>query len=96
MSIQWTTNAHRDYAAAVSYLADRDVGAARRLVERVDSALEDLNEGRVEGPAFTLTSGEQVRGWLVSPFRIYYQRDGQTLVVLRLYDQRRAPIVDRA
>ena len=84
MSIRWTASAHRDYAVAVSYLAERDVGAARRLVERIDLALGDLDEGRVEGPAFTLTTGEQVRGWLVSPFRIYYQRDGQTLVVLRL------------
>jgi hypothetical protein len=65
-------------------------------VERVHLALVDLDEGRVEGSAFTLTTGEQVRGWLASTFRIYYQRDGQTLVVLRLYDRRRAPIADRA
>ena len=96
MSIRWTASAHRDYAAAVTYLAERDIRAARRLVERVRLALVDLGEGRVEGPAFTLTNGEEVRGWLVSPFRIYYQRDGQTLVVLRLYDQRRAPIADQA
>lgn len=46
-----------------------------------------------DGPEGVLrTTGERVRSWPVRPYRIYYRRDGETLVILRIYHSARRPI----
>ena len=53
---------------------------------------EMLASQPIDGPAHVLTSGEQVRGWPCPPFRVYYQRSGAELFVLRVYHQKKQPI----
>jgi hypothetical protein len=36
--------------------------------------------------------GSRVRSWPIPPFRVYYQRRGAELVVLRVYHQARRPL----
>lgn len=57
-------------------------------------AADELADEHFEGPEQRLRTGERVRSWPVPPFRIYYLRREQ-LLVLRIYDQRREPIVER-
>jgi len=61
-------------------------------MREVDGALERLEVLPIDGPEATLSDGARVRSWPVPPFRVYYQRRAADLLVVRLYDQRRAPI----
>ena len=54
--------------------------------------LEHLADREFEGPASRLRSGAVVRSWGVPPFRIYYQRHPDELLILRVYHQARRPI----
>jgi hypothetical protein len=40
-----------------------------------------------------LKTGEKIRGWPYPPFRVYYKREPKALLVLRVYHQKREPIV---
>ncbi len=43
------------------------------------------------GPS-TLMDGQRVRGWPLPPFRVYYHRNADGLIVLRVYHQRKLPL----
>jgi plasmid stabilization system protein ParE len=45
-----------------------------------------------DGPVSRLQSGAVVRSWGVPPFRIYYQRYPDELLIVRVYHQARKPI----
>jgi len=45
-----------------------------------------------DGPVPRLRSGALVRSWAVAPFRIYYQRQPDELLIVRVYHQARRPI----
>ena len=92
MKILWAPEASADFDAAVDYLAERNAEAAKRIALAVFDLVELLAENPIDGPTHLLRSGEIVRGWPLPPFRIYYQRSGDTLVVVRLYHQKREPI----
>ena len=93
MTIIWSPQAVDDVAAAVDYLVERHADdAARKLIDRVMTLVERLAAEPIEGPEHVLRTGERVRGWPSPPFRVYYQRAGDTLIVLRVYDQRQRPI----
>jgi plasmid stabilization system protein ParE len=69
-----------------------DPAAAARVDDRLLAAIERLAAGEFEGPETTLTTGEVVRSWPVRPFRIYYQRAADDLLIVRIYHQARSPI----
>jgi plasmid stabilization system protein ParE len=92
LSVVLAPEAIADLNGALGFLARRSVPAARRLRSRVFNVIEALGEGTFEGPKSRLLTGEVVRSWPVSPLRIYYQRDGSTLHVLRVYHQARRPV----
>ena len=91
MTVLFAPEAEDDFHAAISYLRDRNPDAAAALGERVFAVIDQLAAGDFEGPETALTTGERVRSFAV-PLRIYYQRHGDALWVLRIYDQRRHPI----
>jgi plasmid stabilization system protein ParE len=93
VTISFSPEAEEDLVAVVSYLAERNPAAARELGQRVFSVLDRLVAGEFEGIEQTLRSGDVVRSWPVPPVRIYYQRRGEGLWVLRIYHQARPPIV---
>jgi plasmid stabilization system protein ParE len=93
MRIRWTRLAEEDLRAAIEYLQNENPEAAVALVDTVFSAVEVLADGRFDGPEVDLGGARGVRSWVVRPYRLYYQRDGDVLVVLRVYHWRRGPMV---
>jgi plasmid stabilization system protein ParE len=87
-----TPRAFDDLAAAAGYVARDNPGAAGRIVDRVFKVIDLLAEGGLDGPLTKLSSGVEVRSWPVQPLRIYYQRESDTLRVLRIYHQARRPL----
>jgi plasmid stabilization system protein ParE len=51
-----------------------------------------LARRELDGPISRLRSGSLVRSWAVPPFRIYYQRQPDELLIARVYHQARRPI----
>ena len=92
MTVAWSDEGAEDFLAAVAYLHERNTGAAKKLVERVDEALHRLDELPIDGPETRLRNGAVVRSWPVPPFRAYYVRLDDDVLVVRFYDQRREPI----
>jgi hypothetical protein len=56
------------------------------------SPVERLAAKAFDGPVSRLRSGAVVRSWGVPPFRIYYPRHREELLILRVYHQKRRPI----
>lgn len=92
MSIFVSRLARRDLDEALSYLDSRSSEAARRLASRIDALLRALDGRIFEGPYVTLKNGRTVRSWPLPPFRIYYERRGTKLYVLRIYHSARRPL----
>lgn len=92
MKVLFTDDALLDLEAAVSYIAERNPAAARRLGDHVLDVIDQLAAGDFEGPEQQLSTRERVRSWPVPPFRVYYERRPGVLVVLRIYHQARPPI----
>ena len=93
MPVFWAPEAEEDFLQALAYLHDRDPTAALRLIDRVASTVEKLTAQPIDGPAQRLRSGKTVRSWPIHPFRFYYERSGGDFLVVRLYPQKRRPIV---
>ena len=92
MRIVITPRAFDDIAAAAGYVAQDNPAAAGRLVDRVFEIIDLLAEGGLDGPLTTLRSGVEVRSWPVQPLRIYYRRQADELIILRIYHQSRRPL----
>jgi plasmid stabilization system protein ParE len=93
VTIYFSPEAEADLASVVRYLSERNPTAAAELGRRVFALLDRLAGGEFEGSEQTLHTGEVVRSWPVPPLRVYYQRHGEALWVLRIYHQARPPIV---
>jgi toxin ParE1/3/4 len=81
-----------DLAAAAGYVARDNPAAAGRLVDRVFEIIDLLAEGGLDGPLSKLRSGIEVRSWPVPPLRIFYRREADTLIIVRIYHQSRRPL----
>ena len=92
MKIRYTDEAHQDLLDAFEHGMHGDPAATGRLADRLFRIIERLAAGEFEGPEAILTTGEIVRSWPVRPFRIYYERTGNELLVVRVYHQARPPI----
>ena len=92
MTIVWSPEAADDLDTAVAYLMERNVDAARRLSAAVFALVDVLAIEPMDGPAQVLANGEEVRSWPLPPFRVYYRRSGEDILVVRVYHQRRAPL----
>jgi plasmid stabilization system protein ParE len=93
LSIIWSPEAVADVEAALDYLAAHNPPAAEKLARGIVALVERLAEDSIEGPEHVLVNGQRVRGWPYPPFRVYYQRTPDDLLVVRVYHQRREPIV---
>ena len=92
MSVTYSEEAIADLLDAITYLSERNATAAANLDADVAGCIEHLVAGEFEGPVSRLRSGSLVRSWPVPPFRIYYQRQPDELLILRVYHQTRRPI----
>ena len=92
MKVTYTEEAVADIVEAITYLNERNPTAAAKLDAEIARCIELLADRDLEGPVSRLRSGAVVRSWGVPPFRIYYQRHPDELLVLRVYHQKRRPI----
>lgn len=92
MKVRFLHQARADLLATIEHIARRNPVAAAKLADQVLRIIEQLAAGDFEGPEQRLSSGKVVRSWPVSPLRVYYQRRGDTLVVLRVYHHARRPL----
>jgi plasmid stabilization system protein ParE len=71
-----------DIVDAITCLHERNPTAAAKLDVDITRSTERLADRDVEGPVSRLHSGAIVRSWGVPPFRIYYQRHPEELMIL--------------
>jgi len=93
VKIELAPEAVADLAALVEYLQQRNPQAAAATADGIFAVIDRLAASEFDGPECELRrTRERVRTWPVRPYRIYYRRDGATLVVLRIYHSARRPI----
>ena len=92
MKVNYTEEAVVDIVEAIAYLNERNPTAASNLDADIARCIERLAEREFEGPVSRLRLGAVVRSWGVLPFRIYYQRHPDELLIVRVYHQARRPI----
>jgi plasmid stabilization system protein ParE len=92
LNVTYTEEAVADIVQAITYLNERSPTAAANLDAKIAHCIERLADWEFEGPISRLRSGGVVRSWAVRPFRIYYQRHPDELVIVRVYHQSRRPI----
>jgi plasmid stabilization system protein ParE len=93
LKVTYTEEAVADIVEAITYLNERSPTVAVKLDADIVRCIERLADRQFEGPVSRLRSGAVVRSWGVPPFRIYYQRHADELVIVRVYHQARKPIV---
>jgi plasmid stabilization system protein ParE len=92
LKVIYTSEAIADILDALAWLKERNPAAAQRLAARIAANIERLAGRELDGPVSRLRSGAEVRSWAVPPFRIYYQRHPDELLIVRVYHQARRPI----
>lgn len=92
MKVIYTEEAVADVVEAITYLSERNSTAATKLDTEIARCIQRLADRDFEGPVSRLRSGAVVRSWGVPPFRIYYQRHDEELLIVRVYHQARRPI----
>jgi plasmid stabilization system protein ParE len=92
LKVTYTEEAVADIVQAITYLNERNPTAAEKLDAEIAQCIKRLADREFEGPVSRLRSGAVVRSWGMPPFRNYYQRQPQELLILRVYHQKRRPI----
>ncbi len=92
MRVTYTEEAVADIVEAIAYLNERNSTAAANLDADIAQCIERLAAREFDGPVSRLRSGALVRSWAVAPFRVYYQRQPDELLIVRVYHQARRPI----
>ena len=90
MNVNYTEEAIADIVDAISY--ERNSTAAAQLDTDIARSIERLVDREFEGPVSRLRSGAVVRSRGVPPFRIYYPRHPDELLILRIYHEKRRPM----
>jgi plasmid stabilization system protein ParE len=96
LKVDYTEEALADILGAITYLNERNPTAAAELDAEISRCIQRLAAGEFDGPASRLRSGAAVQSWPVTPFRIYYQRHPDQLLIVRVYHQSRRPITRQA
>jgi plasmid stabilization system protein ParE len=92
LKVSYTEEAVADIVEAITYLNERNPAAAANLDAEIAQCIERLAVQEFDGPVSRLRSGALVRSWAVASFRIYYQRQPDELLIVRVYHQARRPI----
>jgi plasmid stabilization system protein ParE len=88
----YTEEAIADIVEAITYLNERNPTAAANLDGDISRCIERLADREFDGPISRLRAGAVVRSWAVPPFRVYYQRHDDELLIVRVYHQSRRPV----
>jgi plasmid stabilization system protein ParE len=96
LKVDYTEEALADIVEAITYLNERSHTAAVKLDSEISQCIDRLAAGEFDGPSSRLRSGAAVQSWPVAPFRIYYQRYPDQLLIVRVYHQSRRPMTRQA
>jgi plasmid stabilization system protein ParE len=80
------------FVRRLNYLNARSPTAAAKRDAHIAQCIKRFADREFDWPVSRLRSGAIVRSWGVPPFRIYYQRHPDELLILRVYHQARRPI----
>jgi plasmid stabilization system protein ParE len=92
LKVTYTEEAVADIVEAITYLKERNPTAAASLDAEISQCIGRLAAQEFDGPVSRLRTGALVQSWAVAPFRIYYQRHPDELLIVRVYHQARRPI----
>ena len=93
MILQLTADALRDLAEYALFVAASDHVAAARETERLREDIKRFALLPADGrPVRIKGVKEPVRRWSLPPFIVYYKREPDKLIVLRIYHHARRPI----
>jgi plasmid stabilization system protein ParE len=92
VTVRYTPEARDDLAAVLGYIAERDLGAAIELRQRIEKHLVLVDEGFLECRTVKLARGQTAFRLVERPLVIYYHRDPHGVVVLRILDGRQSSI----
>ena len=98
MNVEFSPEAIDDLSSTLELIASRDERAAERIAQHIWDLLELLLAQGIDGPKSTIRwRGRRIviRSWPVHPFRLFYQRTGDGLKVLRALHHARKPIARR-
>lgn len=93
MKVTYAPEAIEDIVEALACIQERSPAGAAKVDGAIVRCIERLAARELDGPVSRLRSGTLVRSWGVPPFRLYYRREADELVILRVYHQSRRPIV---
>jgi plasmid stabilization system protein ParE len=92
LKVTYSEEAIADILDAIAYLHERNPIAAANLDAEIAKCVEHLAANEFDGPVSRLRSGSIVQSWPVPPFRVYYQRRPNELLIVRVYHQMRRPV----
>jgi plasmid stabilization system protein ParE len=92
LKVVFTPEAIADVVGAIEHVRERSPKAAANLDAAISDCVARLADREFDGPTSRLRSGSLVQSWPVAPFRIYYQRHPNELLIVRMYHQARRPI----
>ena len=90
--VRWAASAADDIAKIAAYVATDSVESARRLVDRIESAVSALDHHPLRGrrvPELARFGIHAFRELICGPYRIVYRVEGRTVGVLGVFDGRR-------
>ena len=90
--VVWASVAANDFQDIVTFLSDESPQAAATFVDRIDNAVKKLQShpllGRVV-PELQRQNITRYREVVVSPWRLFYRYEKQTIYIISLIDGRR-------
>jgi plasmid stabilization system protein ParE len=92
VKIVWSPEAADDLETAVEYLAQDKSDSRGKAWAPHSRARRSPRDRTARRPKHVLKTGQTVRGWPFPPFRVYYQRTEDALLIVRVYHQKREPI----
>ncbi len=90
MKIRRAARANREFQEAADFLIERNPAAARAFAEAIDTAYRNLRDNPKLGRE---TDEPPTRQLVLStfPYKIFYEIEGDTLVILSIFHTSRKP-----
>ena len=84
MRLVLSRQARADLAEIRRFLEQDSPRAAAATLGRLNTVVQQLVSGELQGPVVPLTDGRRVQVWPVPPYRIYYERTPSLTRVVRV------------
>ncbi|MHC4342598.1 MAG: type II toxin-antitoxin system RelE/ParE family toxin [Planctomycetota bacterium] len=92
LRVQWAEAAVRDLEEIVAFLALDSEPVAEALLRRIEKRAAMLESNPTRGRVVPELARFQMRTWrelVIKPYRLVYRMEGDTVIVLAVFDARR-------